>query len=54
MYWESVKVRPIDTLVQGRTLALLARTILGHDAYHRIRQRVSAEGRASVPSGTGA
>ena len=54
MYWESVKLRPIDTLFQGRTVALLARTVLGQGAYLRIRQRVSGEDRAAAPSGTGA
>lgn len=52
VYWASVKLRPIDTLLQGRTLALLARTILGHDAYDWLRERVSADRRVAVPSGT--
>jgi hypothetical protein len=41
MYWESVKIKPFDTIMQRRTLALLARTMLGGRAYGWIRQRLS-------------
>jgi glycosyltransferase involved in cell wall biosynthesis len=40
MYWESFKIKPIDTFAQARTLALLARTLLGRRGYAWLRQRV--------------
>jgi glycosyltransferase involved in cell wall biosynthesis len=36
LYWESAKVRPIDTVFQRRTLNLLARTLLGGKGYARL------------------
>jgi glycosyltransferase involved in cell wall biosynthesis len=41
MYWESLKIRPRDTIMQRRTLALLVRTLLGGRAYSWIRQRLA-------------
>ena len=40
LFWESMKVRPIDTALQRRTLSLLARTVLGQSAYARLVDRV--------------
>lgn len=40
LFWESVKVRPYDTVVQWRTLALLGRTVLGRRGYEAIRSRL--------------
>jgi hypothetical protein len=34
-YWEAVKLHPIPTLFQRRTAALLLRTCLGHNLFHR-------------------
>jgi glycosyltransferase involved in cell wall biosynthesis len=36
LYWESVKLRPRDTIFQGRTLALVARTLFGSEGYRRL------------------
>jgi glycosyltransferase involved in cell wall biosynthesis len=36
LYWESAKVRPIDTVFQRRTLNLIARTLLGGKGYARL------------------
>lgn len=36
LYWESVKLRPYDTIFQRRTLALLARTFFGPAGYRRL------------------
>jgi glycosyltransferase involved in cell wall biosynthesis len=43
MYWESVKLRPLDTVLQPRTLSLLARTLLGHKAFSWLRRRLSGD-----------
>ena len=46
LYLESAKVRPFDTVVQRRTLQLLARTVLGQSGYARlvslVRERIGA------------
>ena len=39
LYWESVKLRPYDTVVQRATLHLLARTILGTRGYEWLESR---------------
>jgi len=36
LYWESVKVHPIATIFQRRTLSLVARTVLGRRGYERL------------------
>jgi glycosyltransferase involved in cell wall biosynthesis len=43
MYWESVKIKPLDTVLQRRTLALLARTVVGGRAYGWLRQRMAPD-----------
>jgi glycosyltransferase involved in cell wall biosynthesis len=45
LYWESVKVRPIDTVFQPRTLALAARTVLGARGYDRLRSCIGRTAR---------
>jgi glycosyltransferase involved in cell wall biosynthesis len=42
MYWESARVRPLDTVLQRRTIALLARTLLGGTGYAALRGTVRA------------
>jgi glycosyltransferase involved in cell wall biosynthesis len=41
MYWESVKIKPLDTIMQRRTMTLLARTVLGGAVYGWLRQRLA-------------
>jgi glycosyltransferase involved in cell wall biosynthesis len=40
LYWESVKARPYDTVVQARTLSLLSRTILGQRGHKWLAGRI--------------
>jgi glycosyltransferase involved in cell wall biosynthesis len=36
MYWESVKVRPLETVFQRRTISLVARTLLGSAGFTKV------------------
>lgn len=36
-YWCAFRIHPMLTVFQGRTLILLARTLLGHRGYHRLQ-----------------
>jgi hypothetical protein len=36
LYWQSARLRPIDTVLQPRTLSLIARTVLGGKGYARL------------------
>jgi glycosyltransferase involved in cell wall biosynthesis len=45
LWWESVKARPADTILQRRTLALAARTLLGSRGYDIVRSRLRPERR---------
>jgi glycosyltransferase involved in cell wall biosynthesis len=40
LYWESLKLRPYDTVFQRRTLSLLARTLLGQHGFQRLAQPI--------------
>jgi glycosyltransferase involved in cell wall biosynthesis len=50
LYWRSVKAHPYRTLVQRRTLHLVARTILGGRRFDRLRRRLGDKsgGRAEM------
>jgi hypothetical protein len=50
LFWESVKLHPYDTIIQRRTLSLLARTLLGARAYGRLASRVRVEAHFAWPS----
>ena len=52
LFWESVKVRPVDTVCQRRTLSLVGRTLLGKRAFHAVATRVNSI-RRSLPSRSG-
>jgi glycosyltransferase involved in cell wall biosynthesis len=44
LYWESLKVRPFDTVFQRRTLSLVSRTILGDRVHTWLAGSVSPRG----------
>ena len=44
MYWESVKLRPYETVAQRATLHLVARTVLGGTGYAWLEARVDHSG----------
>lgn len=50
MYWESAKLKPVDTVLQPRTLALVARTALGARGYDWLHDRLSRNGRSGGSS----
>ena len=41
LYWRAVRERPILTIVQPRTISLVARTVLGDRGYTALRSRVA-------------
>ena len=41
LYWRAVRERPILTIVQPRTISLVARTVLGDGGYTALRSRVA-------------
>jgi glycosyltransferase involved in cell wall biosynthesis len=40
LYWESVKARPWETVVQMRTIALMVRSVIGGRGYHTMAQQL--------------
>ena len=52
LFWESAKVRPVDTVFQRRTLSLVGRTMLGPRAFDAVATRVNSTLR-SLPSRSG-
>jgi glycosyltransferase involved in cell wall biosynthesis len=47
LYWESARLRPIDTVLQRRTVNLLARSLLGGKGYARLRALVRGRMRSN-------
>jgi hypothetical protein len=41
LYWESVRIRPLLTVLQPRTLSLIARTLLGRRGFDAVRNGVA-------------
>ena len=40
LYWDSLRFRPVETVLQLRTLSLIARTVLGAEQYAKVREIV--------------